>query len=255
MVNKIHNKTDMKIKLLVVVLSCSVLSACFQTEEPKQDAEGQKDMMHLLAVSGNRCAYPGCDAPVFDDDANRVVKCARIDRTSEKTYDNMILLCPDHYDYVRRSGLTTEELRQIKIDHERQFSYNEAARKEELRKALTEEALDFIALMKRYDEETEYPEFKYTIDDWDVSIEELIVDIEQSYRGLMRCVDSRDDWLSVNLGIPNHDTALFFEWKLLRIKLLERECLLCPDDEDKIDQLRWLREEFGKDYKDAFLAD
>ena len=245
----------MKIKLLVVVLSCSVLSACFQTEEPKQDAEGQKDMMHLLAMSGNRCAYPGCDAPVFDDDANRVVKSARIDRTREKTYDNMILLCPDHYDYVRRSGLTTEELRQIKIDHERQFSYNEAARKEELRKALTEEARDFIALMKRYDEETEYPEFKFTIDDWDISIEELIVDIEQSYGNLMFCVDNRDDWLSVNLGIPNNDTALSFKWKLLRIKLLEIECLRCPDDEDKIDQLRWLREEFGKDYKDAFLAD
>ena len=245
----------MKIKLLVVVLSCSVLSACFQAEEPKQDAEGQKDMMHLLAMSGNRCAYPGRDAPVFDDDANRVVKSARIDRTREKTYDNMILLCPDHYDYVRRSGLTTEELRQIKIDHERQFSYNEAARKEELRKALTEEARDFIALMKRYDEETEYPEFKFTIDDWDISIEELIVDIEQSYGNLMFCVDNRDDWLSVNLGIPNNDTALSFKWKLLRIKLLERECLRCPDDEDKIDQLRWLREEFGKDYKDAFLAD
>lgn len=245
----------MKIKLLVVVLSCSVLSGCFQTEEPKQDAEDQKDMMRLLAVSGNRCAYPDCDAPVFDDDANMLAKCACIDTAGEKTYDNMILLCPDHYDYVRGSGITAEELRQIKIAHERQSSNNEAARKEDLCNDLTEEAREFIALMKRYDEETDLPEFKFTIDDWDVSIEELIVDIEQSYVDLMLCVDNREDWVIENIGIPNNKTHLSMKWKLLRIKLLERECLRCPDDEYKIVQLRWLREEFGKEYKDAFLAD
>jgi tetratricopeptide (TPR) repeat protein len=89
----------------------------------------------LFAVSGNRCAFPGCDLPLVDEASGNVlgeichVKARspdgpRYDREQKEEerhgFGNLVLLCPTHHAIVDGDAgtYTVEELLRIKAEHE-----------------------------------------------------------------------------------------------------------------------------------------
>jgi hypothetical protein len=90
----------------------------------------------LYLLSGNQCAFPGCNHPIIVEDGTYVGElchiCAaekggeRFDPTQtnedRRQFDNLLLLCHDHHvvtnDVV---AYTIERMRQMKADHERRF--------------------------------------------------------------------------------------------------------------------------------------
>jgi hypothetical protein len=87
----------------------------------------------LFALSGNRCAFPRCDAPMALDDTlvgeichirGRKPYAARHDPAQtpveRNDYGNLILLCAAHHKVVDddEESYTVERLRKMKVDHE-----------------------------------------------------------------------------------------------------------------------------------------
>jgi hypothetical protein len=87
----------------------------------------------LFALSGNRCAFPRCDASMALDDTlvgeichikGRKPDAARYDPAQmpaeRNDYDNLILLCAPHHKVVDddEDSYTVERLRKMKVDHE-----------------------------------------------------------------------------------------------------------------------------------------
>lgn len=94
----------------------------------------------LFALSGNECAFPGCHAPIVDDDSGIVVgeichikgkspNGPRYDanQTDEDRngYDNLLVMCNPHNKIVdhrqTRDQYPEERLRQFKEKHEARF--------------------------------------------------------------------------------------------------------------------------------------
>jgi hypothetical protein len=87
----------------------------------------------LFALSGNRCAFPNCNATMALNDTlvgqichirARKPNAARYDpaqtAAERHDYDNLILLCPPHHKVVDddEESYTVERLRKMKADHE-----------------------------------------------------------------------------------------------------------------------------------------
>lgn len=89
----------------------------------------------LFAVSGNRCAFPGCAIPLVDGASNKVTgrvchikgnkagaKRYDPDQADEERhgFDNLVLMCPLHHDVIDADdrSYTVERLREIKREHE-----------------------------------------------------------------------------------------------------------------------------------------
>ncbi len=99
------------------------------------------EVMRLLyAHSGNRCAYPNCHAPIFEEDGLLTAECCHIKafspggprydaaQTDEErnSGDNLILLCTRHHRIVDadEQTYTVDLLREYKQKHEQQYSAN-----------------------------------------------------------------------------------------------------------------------------------
>lgn len=89
----------------------------------------------LFAVSGNRCAFPGCPLPLIDKESGKVTgKICHIKANNSngprydglqseeerQGFDNLILLCPIHHDVIDSDieSYTDERLRRMKEKHE-----------------------------------------------------------------------------------------------------------------------------------------
>lgn len=92
----------------------------------------------LFALSGNRCAFPGCDVPIIDAASGEVVgeTChihakrpggarydPRLSNQEVHAFENLILMCPTHHTIVDRdeTSYSVERLRQIKAQHEAKY--------------------------------------------------------------------------------------------------------------------------------------
>lgn len=90
----------------------------------------------LFARSGNRCAFPGCTAPLVNERNQFIAQVCHIEsaevggerfnatQTDEqrRSYDNLILLCYPHHIETNDVALySAERLRSIKVEHERLF--------------------------------------------------------------------------------------------------------------------------------------
>ena len=98
----------------------------------------------LYAHSGNQCAFPGCCAPIFEDDGLYTAECCHIkaanpggprydaSQTAEDRngLDNLMFLCSRHHTIVDADveTYTTEKLQQIKQEHEKVEQKNNAER-------------------------------------------------------------------------------------------------------------------------------
>jgi hypothetical protein len=94
----------------------------------------------LFAVSGNRCAFPECPLPLFDQSTGTLT--GRICHIKAKSpggkrydpsqtdserngFDNFVLMCGFHHDVIDTDdrSYTVERLQEIKREHERRFKH------------------------------------------------------------------------------------------------------------------------------------
>jgi len=93
----------------------------------------------LFAVSGNRCAFPGCDLPLVDEASGKVtgrICHIRARSPDGRRYDpeqsekkrhgfaNLVLMCPVHHDVIDSDAekYTVERLLEIKARHEARYA-------------------------------------------------------------------------------------------------------------------------------------
>jgi len=93
----------------------------------------------LFAVSGNRCAFPGCALPLVDEASGKVtgrichIRARSLDgrrhdpEQSEKErhgFANLVLMCPMHHDVIDDDAetYTVERLLEIKARHEARYA-------------------------------------------------------------------------------------------------------------------------------------
>ena len=93
----------------------------------------------LFAVSGNRCAFPGCDLPLVDEASGKVtgrICHIKADSPGGPRYDpgqseeerhgfgNLVLMCPLHHDVIDSNveTYTVERLLEIKARHEARYA-------------------------------------------------------------------------------------------------------------------------------------
>ena len=91
---------------------------------------------HLYAVSGNRCAFPGCPTPICDESGVIAGRICHIkahkprgprhdDRQTDEErqgFENLILMCPTHHDLIddplMLGEFTVQRLLEMKATHE-----------------------------------------------------------------------------------------------------------------------------------------
>ena len=154
------------------------------------------EVMRLLyAHSGNRCAYPDCTNPIFEDDGQLTGECCHIkayspggprydaSQTDEERngVDNLMLMCSRHHAIVDKNEekYMVEVLQDYKHHHEERYSA------ETLR--LTEEQLRYLQMSsesfwKRIDEidheNVNWLDLKIMVDP-DRSTEDILTEVEQ----------------------------------------------------------------------------
>src|SRR6267143_7087225 len=91
----------------------------------------------LFARTGNRCAFPGCDHPLFDEDNRFVAQICHIeaaeksgeryneaqDDEQRRSPENLVVLCYRHHVVTNDIAVwTPEKMRTLKAAHEAQFA-------------------------------------------------------------------------------------------------------------------------------------
>ena len=97
----------------------------------------EKDLKALFAKSGNLCSFPGCNFEMVDKDNYIMGEIAHIEsynkngprynskQTEEErnSYENLILLCPNHHKLIDKKFIeySVDYLQKIKKEHEEKF--------------------------------------------------------------------------------------------------------------------------------------
>jgi hypothetical protein len=94
----------------------------------------ESTLKKLFALSGNRCAFPGCAQTVVNEHADLIAEVCHIEAASEggqrynrdqsdedrRGFDNLLILCPTHHAVTDNvAEYPVERLRRMKQDHER----------------------------------------------------------------------------------------------------------------------------------------
>ena len=97
----------------------------------------QQTLKKLFALSGNKCAFPNCNNPIYDTENDSLIgemchikaKCANGPRFDENqtdeernSFENLILMCSNHHIFIDDdpASYIVERLQKIKADHESQ---------------------------------------------------------------------------------------------------------------------------------------
>ena len=91
----------------------------------------------LLARSGNKCAFPGCNCEIVDKDNILLGQIAHIEAKEpggarynakqtdieRNSYENLICLCPNHHTLIdkKEKEYSVETLKRMKAEHEYKF--------------------------------------------------------------------------------------------------------------------------------------
>lgn len=104
----------------------------------KRKKPSEKILRFIYAKSGNQCAFPDCNLPIYEDNGVLTGECCHIeayskggarynDTTTEdekNAESNLMMMCSRHHKIIDTdsSTYTTEILKQMKSIHEQQFS-------------------------------------------------------------------------------------------------------------------------------------
>ncbi|MBN1469448.1 MAG: hypothetical protein JXM74_01735 [Fusobacteriaceae bacterium] len=92
----------------------------------------------LLANSGNKCAFPGCNHIIVNEDHKLVGELCHIEAYSpngarynprhtieeRNSYDNLVFLCHKHHNETHDLKYTVAVLKKMKLEHEGNYSEN-----------------------------------------------------------------------------------------------------------------------------------
>lgn len=92
----------------------------------------------LLANSGNKCAFPGCNHIIVNEKHKLVGELCHIEAYSSKgarynsnqsidernAYDNLVFMCHKHHNETHDLKYTVEDLKKMKLEHESRYSEN-----------------------------------------------------------------------------------------------------------------------------------
>jgi hypothetical protein len=96
----------------------------------------ESTLKKLFALSGNRCAFPGCAQAVVNQRGDLIAEVCHIEAANEdgqrynpaqsdedrRSFDNLRILCPTHHAVTDKVAVDPVEwMRQMKQDHERRF--------------------------------------------------------------------------------------------------------------------------------------
>lgn len=227
-------------------------------------------------MSGNKCAFPDCDHPLFNSNNLFVAQLCHIEAISPEgprynpetteiavnSFENLLFLCYRHHketDDVKRFDVTM--LKRIKAEHEARFK--------ESAFGLNERDLEtFAAQMNDYwnsiesinSKEHNAPDLKITIEvnaDEQQLIEDVWKRIEDldSISNILRDELKREYFELVCLALPNSISRLSVLVQQLEIQVLEQKIKSEPRNDILRDKLERLKELFMSAAKHAGFAD
>ena len=229
----------------------------------------------LIARTGNQCAFPNCEHPIFDDNNLFVAQLCHIEAVSPdgprynrnnsietvNAYHNLIFLCYRHHKVTDDTVIyTTEVLRKIKENHEIRFRELTFKIEDSLVNQVLQEIDGFWVEIDTIAKSDEMFSGKMDIDA-SASDEKLLRDIRQLFKGLVWIEDTLRKELKtthfeiVCLALPNSISRLVVLIEQLEIKLYELKLLNKPSDELLRKKLASLMEKFKETAKYAGLAD
>jgi hypothetical protein len=111
-----------------------------------------RTMKRLFAVSGNRCAFPNCQASIADEKGTIIGRVCHIEADSpggprynsvqsddeRQGFENLILICANHHTVIDddSESYTVASLKKIKADHEQKYANGEEPTNEVVDKLL-----------------------------------------------------------------------------------------------------------------------
>lgn len=185
------------------------------------------EVMRLLyAHSGNRCAYPDCTNPIFEDDGQLTGECCHIkafspggprydaSQTDEERngVDNLMLMCSRHHAIVDKNvdRYTVEVLQEYKQMHEEKYSAETLRLTEEQLRYLQMSSDNFWKRIERIDQEEDLADLKMKVEASE-SIEDLLEDVKYEIYAIN---DIIDDIISADYKLIDNIKDILVEYKI-----------------------------------------
>lgn len=229
----------------------------------------------LLAKTGNKCAFEGCDHPIFDQNNLYVANLCHIEGVSINgprhnsnysniqinSFDNLMFLCYRHHKEIDSNPqkYTTKKLKQIKSNHEAKFEETQLRiDKNQIDQILFEKEIYWSYFQKDYKSEHEIPELRFDIEA-NAKFEELYIAIHESLDSLesiLGIIDfNKPEYFDLCIGLPNHMMQIHLLIDQMRIKNIELELALNPLDIELKNKLAEVRKDFKELSKIACRID
>lgn len=230
----------------------------------------------LLSRTGNQCAFPGCDHPIFNDNNVLIAQLCHIEAVSPdgprynpttttdqvNSYGNLIFLCYRHHKETDDpNAFDTRRLVQLKNDHESKFREAGFGIDDKVLAEVLSQINDYWDTVDNVNknEHTAY-EFKIEID-VNADEQELLEDIRQLLNNLDRLLSVLPKQLEekyfeiICLGIPNTFSRLSVLLEQLELKILELKHINEPQSLRIKEELDRLRIKFKETARNAGIAD
>jgi hypothetical protein len=231
---------------------------------------------NLLARSGNQCAFPDCNHPLFNENNLFVAQLCHIealspnasrynpeaDKEEVNSFENLLFMCYRHHKETDDSEkYPVIKLRQIKTDHESRFKEGSFSVSNEALQIILNEINDFWERIE-YINNHEHVAIDFKVD-ISANVDELqiIKDIRQQISNFHNIVDmlskdsKSDNFEILCLTVPNTMTRLSVLIDQIEIRILELKLINEPTREDLKEELKGLREMLKHTAKHTGLAD
>ena len=153
----------------------------------------------LLANSGNRCAFPGCNQPIVNEEHKFIGQLCHIEAFSpngprynvnqtedeRNGYDNLLFMCYKHHNETHDAyKYPVSRLKEIKYEHEKQYKYNPYQFDFSLIYKINDECREYCDKIEELDKKSDIP------DDMRMSIK-----MNVSFRDLMKEINEAVDYI------------------------------------------------------------
>ena len=217
----------------------------------------------LLARSGNKCAFPGCNNALFNQKYEFIAQLCHIEGVKGErynsnlndeqinSYSNIMFLCYEHHTETNNEKkFTVDVLKKMKNEHEGKYILSpyvaNMSQIFSLRKE-TEEYWDKVEIANKT--ENIVPDFKVYINskaDYDELNLQLISELNSisKFTETLKKYDKQKYFEILNIGIPNSLTKSFVILEQMQIKFYEEHIGNYPNDNKIKFKLENLRTEF-----------
>lgn len=186
----------------------------------------------LLANSGNRCAFPGCNQPIVNEEYKIIAQLCHIEAASQNGprynkeqndeerngYDNLMFMCYKHHHETHDIDIyPVSKLKQIKQEHEEKYKYNPYQFDFSLIYKANNEFKEYCSKIEKLDKASKIPDdMKMSINmnlsfyDLMKEIKEAIEYIEDDSNIIIGQVDTLNDRIIKHLETLGYNTS---NWK------------------------------------------